>query len=321
MSLGEHLEELRYRLLLGLAGPLAIAIIALVFGRHILMWLARPALVALHSRNLPPQLLNTDAVSPFTLYMKVSLVTGLIFGLPWLFYQVWQFIAPGLYRHERKLIYRLIPGSIVLSVAGVAFMYYVLLPLMLYFLLGFTLQLPMPSLEPTVFERMLFKKPIAVEATPDLTPFRLPIVTEDPTQTATGDAWVKLPERELRVNLGEHVLSARLSDSSAVTPWLEMSKYIGLVGMLAIANALAFQLPLVMLTLGWVGMFDAQQFASVRKYALFLCVVLGAVLTPSGDPLTLALMALPLYGLYELGIVLVRWTATKRESEGPEAEA
>lgn len=319
MSLGDHLDELRYRLLMGFAGPLVIAIVALVFGQYILMWLTQPAFVALRSLNQPPQMLNTNAVSVFALYMKVSFVTGLVFGLPWLFYQLWMFIAPGLYKHERKLVYRLIPGSVALSVLGVLFMYYIMLPLMLYFLLSFTVSMPTPNLDPTWLQDLLFEEGKATAATPDISPLQLPIVTADPTETAPGHAWVKMPESELRVDIGDVVLSARLSSSSAIAPWLEIGQYISLVAMLAIAVALAFQLPLVMLTLGWVGIFDAAQFAAVRKYALLGCVVVSAVLTPSGDLLSLSLLAVPLYGLYELGILLVRWTAGNRE--GPEAEA
>lgn len=84
--------------------------------------------------------------------------------------------------------------------------------------------------------------------------------------------------------------------------------YIKLVLMLALAFAVAFQLPLVIWTLGKVGIFDHQQLRGARKYALFGCVVVAAILTPTADPVSLALLAVPLYGLYELGILLVRMT-------------
>lgn len=319
MSLGEHLDELRYRLMLGLIGPLVIAAVTMAFSDQIISWLVRPLLMAQRNAGLPIGMVNTNTLSTFTIYFQLCIITGLIVGVPWLFYQLWQFISPGLYLNEKSLVYRLIPSTMLLAASGVAFMYYVVLPFMLYFLLTFSLSIPMPSLEPNFLESQIGEKH-EIRVTEDNRPaVKLPVLLADPEEHTVGDAWVKVPENELRVDLGHEVLRAKLEKEAAVHPFPDVAAYMDLVLMMALAFAFAFQTPMVIFVLGWIGIVTHAQLANVRKYAILASVVIAAVLTPSGDITTLAFLAVPLYLLYELGILLVRFFC-KRPAE-PDAAA
>jgi sec-independent protein translocase protein TatC len=133
MSFLEHLEELRKRLV-HIAAYLAIGtVVAWVFHRQIYDFLALPI-----TRLLPSgtKLAYTSPTDVFTLYMKVSLVAGVVLTLPFNLYEVWKFIAPGLYRKEKKYVVPFLLSSIVLFVAGAAFCYYMVLPAMFSWLLN-----------------------------------------------------------------------------------------------------------------------------------------------------------------------------------------
>jgi len=339
MPLGEHLEELRRRIILGLIGPLIFVCIVLVFGKEIIGWLTRPLLVALHSAGLPPQEYPTTAMAMFNVYLKVSLIGGLILGLPWLVYQLWLFVAPGLYAHERKFVTMLVPGSVVLTLSGLAFMYYVMLPLMLWFFIGFTLSFGVPSLEPGLFaDRLPGQQQVdvpsagygpaalglgAAEPVGEIgafTPARLPVTYTDPMLPKEGDAWIKLPEGEMRYFARGRLFRQRFTSSASMaTPLFHIEPYISMVVWLGLAFAIAFQLPLVLLLLGWVGIARADRLRRGRRFAFLGCFVVGMLLTPA-DPISMIALALPLYFLYELGVVLVQWFVTVEDEAGPEDE-
>jgi sec-independent protein translocase protein TatC len=125
----EHLEELRKRLLRAALAVIAMAIVALYFSDEIMRFILKPLNgVPLH--NLQP-------AGTIWAYLKVALITGVIAALPIVFYQMWAFIAPGLYRKERRTVLALIAASVCLFVIGAGFCYFIVLPLSLKFLLGF----------------------------------------------------------------------------------------------------------------------------------------------------------------------------------------
>lgn len=305
MSLGDHLGELRYRLLLGLAGPVVIAVVTgFFYSRDLVNALTEPAKAALRAHGHPDQLIYLHPLDFFNAWIKVCIVTGLILGLPWLFYQLWMFIAPGLYREERKIVHRLIPGSLVLSLVGVAFMYFVLLPTLFSFLLTFAEGFTPPAdggVPIAVYEGELAKAPI---------------LGADPKDHKPGDMWVRGWSRRLCIDIDGEVLSVQLQRQHGFEPNWTLNYVMGFVTMLAFAFAIAFQLPMVLLALGWAGIVDYQQLGRARKYALLLCVIVAAIITPGSDPISLAYMSIPLYLLYEFGILLVRWFAKPRGS-GP----
>jgi sec-independent protein translocase protein TatC len=132
MSFLEHLDELRKRLV-HVAVYIAVGFLACwFFHRQIYDFLAIPI-----TRLLPPgtKLAYTNVTDVFTLYMKVSLLAGLFLTLPLCLYEVWKFIAPGLYRKEKKYVVPFLVSSMVLFLSGAAFCYYIVLPAAFKFLI------------------------------------------------------------------------------------------------------------------------------------------------------------------------------------------
>jgi len=306
MSLGEHLEELRWRVLLGLIGPLVAAVAAAVYGRTIVGWLSQPLLYELAANDLAPTLYATKPTASITVFVKVSLITGLVAGIPWLLYQAWLFVAPGLYRHERRFVVGMLPGSALLSVLGIVFMYYVILPVTISFMVFWTLTYPMPELQGSWIQKQL--KQARQEAPADVEPDQLamaPLRERDPATPHDGQFWINVPERSFKYVVDGQVreLHGRRSEQMA-EPWFTMDEYINFALWLALATALAFQLPLVMLLLGWTGLVTRRQFAKGRGYAILACVATAAILTPP-DPTSQVALALPMYALYEVGLILM----------------
>jgi sec-independent protein translocase protein TatC len=132
MSFLEHLDELRKRLV-HIAAYLALGfLVCWFFHRQIYDFLALPI-----TKLLPPgtKLVYTNVTDIFTLYMKVAMLAGLFLTLPLILYEVWKFIAPGLYRKEKKYVVPFLVSSVFLFVAGAAFCYYVILPAAFKFLI------------------------------------------------------------------------------------------------------------------------------------------------------------------------------------------
>jgi sec-independent protein translocase protein TatC len=137
MSLFEHLADLRKRLLYS-----AIAIgIGFVIGFSVAKWVinyvAKPMVVALQQAHYPDKLIFTGPAEYVNLLIKVGFYLGLVIALPVVLHQVWLFVAPGLYKHERKAVVSFIFASVALFLCGVAFAYFILLPFVLKFLITF----------------------------------------------------------------------------------------------------------------------------------------------------------------------------------------
>ncbi len=136
MSFLEHLVELRKRLLHSLAYIGVGVIVGLTISDKAYTFLAEPMLKALRDAHVTDRLIYTSPIGPITLYITVGLYLGLVLALPFVLYQVWLFIAPGLYRHERKAVAWFIGSAVVLFLCGTAFGYYIMLPASLKFLLS-----------------------------------------------------------------------------------------------------------------------------------------------------------------------------------------
>ena len=143
MSIGDHLEELRRRIILGLIGLVPAAMVCMFFGRQILGFLCRPLLRSLQKFDINPQLSSLQISDAFMVYMKVSFIAALAIAGPWIMYQLWLFVSAGLYPKERKYVTKYIPLSIVLLFCGMLFVYYVVLPFSLTFFIGFTADFPL----------------------------------------------------------------------------------------------------------------------------------------------------------------------------------
>ena len=130
MSFIRHLAEMRDRILKTLTVVFILFVGLSFFANEIYSYLAAPLL-----RHMPQghQMIAIDVASPFFTPFKLAGFLALLLGLPYVFYQAWAFVAPGLYRHERKLIFPLILSSIVLFYTGIAFAYYLVFPVMFAF--------------------------------------------------------------------------------------------------------------------------------------------------------------------------------------------
>ena len=104
---------------------------------------------------------------------------------------------------------------------------------------------------------------------------------------------------------GVHVIGADMMRTQGVVQQYRISEYVNLVFFTAIAFAFGFQTPVVVLLLGWAGIVSPKVLSKYRKHALLVCAVLGAVLTPSPDPFSMCVVFVPMYLLYELGLILV----------------
>jgi len=239
MSFGEHLEELRKRLIYALIGVAITVSGCLVIGRSILHWLCIPLFDAQKVLNQDIQIITLGPAEAFGVYMKVSIISGLVIAAPWLLYQLWCFVAAGLYHHEKRAVYILVPFSSVMVGVAIGFMYYLMLPICLKFFLQF----------------------------------------------------------------------AQTIENLQTTP--RVGEYIRFVLYLAMGIVIGFQLPVAMMVGGWAGIIDANWLAQYRGHSLLACSIAGAVLTPS-DPVSMLILAIPLYALFELGLVLVRIVAPKK---------
>ncbi len=137
MSFFDHLTELRRRLIYSLAAVGVGLCFGLYFSQEVYQFLARPMLKALREAKMEDKLVYTSPLGPLHLFITVGLYVGVVIALPYVLYQVWLFIAPGLYRHERRAVATFIVTSVFLFLAGMAFGYFVMMPMTLGFLLSY----------------------------------------------------------------------------------------------------------------------------------------------------------------------------------------
>ncbi len=156
MSLGDHLEELRARLILAILG-LAVGLgIALFWGRAFLHLILLPFEQAMKTSSLEPSLQAIKVAEPFLVYLKASLVLGLLLSSPWVFYQIWAFVSAGLYRRERRYVYVVAPISVVLFVGGVLFFLLVVAPIALKFFVRFNAGVEYVLYQPSLSDYVSF---------------------------------------------------------------------------------------------------------------------------------------------------------------------
>ena len=298
MSVGDHLEELRWRLILALGGATAGFCLCLLFVQgYVLPWFCKPLIDALLDSGTPPQTYFRSVTGPFFIYLKVSAVVGLALASPWVLWQFWQFVAAGLYPRERRAVTKYIPLSMALLLGGLATAYYVMLPITLSYFIGFGLNIPMP-VDPT---------PVAPVAADVAFPV-FPPLDADPATPPAGSAWFNRPESRLKYFDGVHTHVLGFQSQSLATPLIELPDYVDLAMMLLVIFGLCFQLPLVVLGLVAAGIFTREDLAANRKLVVFGLAVASAVITPA-DPLSMILLAIPLTLLYELGLFLARRAA------------
>lgn len=320
MSLFQHLEELRTRVVRSFWGVGAAMLVTMFFGKDLIAYLAVPLFRALRESGMEARVIVTSPAAPFTIYFKVALISGLILASPWVVYQIWLFIATGLYSRERKVVHILAPFSTLMTALGVLFLYYVMLPICLTFLMNFAASYGMPGgLTPSAVDKITTmsawfagesqQKLALPEAGPPDDPeklqFVIPRYESDPATPQDGQAWIKMPENILKVRIGDRIMAAQLTSGSLLSPMIELGSYISFVLLMMLGIVIGFQLPVLMLVGGWVQILDPKWLGKYRKYCLFACAILGAALTPA-DPISMVILAVPLYLLFELGLLLAR---------------
>jgi sec-independent protein translocase protein TatC len=146
MSFFEHLVELRKRILSSLLAIGVGMFIGFLVANHIIDFVIHPMLIALRAHHLEDRLYYPSPATPITLYINLSLYMGIVIAMPFVLYQIWLFVAPGLYKHERRAVAGFVISSMVLFLCGMAFGYYIMLPQVLTFLIGFADRLPLQPL-------------------------------------------------------------------------------------------------------------------------------------------------------------------------------
>ena len=129
-----HLLELRSRLLRAIVGVLVPAALLMIWSQELYTLVAAPLLQFLPTGS---SMIATEVASPFFAPIKLAFVAGLVLAMPWVLYQVWAFVAPGLYRSEQRFVMPLLVSSTLLFYAGIAFAYFAILPVVFKFLVGF----------------------------------------------------------------------------------------------------------------------------------------------------------------------------------------
>jgi len=129
-SLFDHLLELRNRLLRSLLGVLIVFCSLVYFAQDIYQYLALPLLAAMPTGS---QMIATDVASPFFAPFKLTIVLSVFIAVPYILYQIWSFVAPGLYKNEKRLVAPLMLGSTVLFYGGIAFAYFAVFPVVFAF--------------------------------------------------------------------------------------------------------------------------------------------------------------------------------------------
>jgi sec-independent protein translocase protein TatC len=309
MPFTEHLEELRHCLIRSLLGLAVTATLSLIYARDILSFIIRPAIVVLQANGESPNLLSLSPSEPFMLTLKVAILAGMVLAAPWLLYQLWAFVSVGLYANERKFVKSFLPVSIVLFFVGVLFMYYIVLPVVLSFLVKFSQGFDMPDVEPNAFQRLIIGEepptPAEIDAQLDL---QIPILNTDPQDPPTGSIWFNSQSRKLYLVAPEGEMFLQLTPverERVVASQYSLQFFVTFVFTLAIGFGLAFEMPVVVVFLAATGIVSAATMAGARRYVLFGVVVFGAVLTPP-DIASQIMLALPMYALFEAGLIAAR---------------
>jgi sec-independent protein translocase protein TatC len=137
MSFFEHLIELRKRLIYAAVAIVIGTGIGLLLSKHFIGYIVEPMRVALRAAHLEDKLYYTSPAGYLSLVINMGLYLGVVLAMPFVLYQIWLFVAPGLFKHERRAVAGFIASSMVLFLCGIAFGYFIMLPTTLKFLVGF----------------------------------------------------------------------------------------------------------------------------------------------------------------------------------------
>jgi sec-independent protein translocase protein TatC len=231
-----HLIEFRDRMLRAIASVAVVFIGLFAYSNELYLYISEPLRQYLPASS---SMIATDVASPFLTPFKLTLVLSLFAAMPYVLYQVWAFVAPGLYQREKKIVVPLFCSSVALFYAGMAFAYYVVFPLVFMFF------------------------------------------------TSVG------PE--------------------GVAIMTDIRSYLDFVLKLFFAFGVSFEIPIAVVILSWMGAVNPDNLATKRPYVFVLCFVFGMLLTPP-DILSQTLLAIPMWLLFEIGIVFGRLVKPKTDT-------
>ncbi|MCG3137551.1 MAG: Sec-independent protein translocase protein TatC [Phycisphaerae bacterium] len=310
MSLGDHLDELRTRMLLAVGGFIVGFVLCLIWSQELLSFLMRPAILVLRKYHQEPTLISLSPPDSFMMYLKLAALSGAIIASPWILWQIWQFVAAGLYDRERRYVRLAFLPSIVLFFTGATFMYLIVLPVTINFFTSFNMNFRPPGERMFFWEKILLGQPEPLPTTTQPAPTLIPLRRDDPTDAVPGSFWYDERQGQLKVidqNGHLRIIPTRLQEHiSTVTNQYSLQAYVAFVLELALAFGVAFQLPVVVVVLALIDLVTVQQMAQARRYIIFGIVVAAAVLTPQPDVFSQMLLALPMILLFEMGMLVAR---------------
>jgi sec-independent protein translocase protein TatC len=325
MGFGEHLEELRKRLIYALLGSAVFIVVCLYYMYDIVGILLRPYQLALMAHGYPPYLGYAKPAEPVITFLGIGVKAGLVLASPWIIYQLWLFVGAGLYRRERKLVYKYIGPSAALFLLGVAFFYFLVLPLTLNFFIGFNDATSNTTPHPTWIEQKLGLDPapgIDLSKLPSgdaATMPAIPVVSSDPTTQPAmgmGKLFFNAADGQLKLMEGGRKWVLLVGKEGAFFVNLpQFDEYLDFVTFTALLFGVAFELPMVILVLAQIGIVQVKTFRAMRKYAYFVIAIVSCVAAPSTDVLTMMCLMIPLIGLYEAGVLAASIAVGRGEDE------
>jgi Sec-independent protein secretion pathway component TatC len=269
-------------------------------GEHVVYYVCRPLFIALAHNKLPAQVHFTDPAEVFMTYIKAAMISAAAIAGPWIIYQMWLFVAAGLYAHERKYVTKYLPLSVILFLTGVTFLYFYVLPLMLEFFIGFQIGMPMD-----------FGKIDGMKGVDSGIPLVLPLLNHDPANPVPGSVWINATTGMIKICIAQgNFRVIPFGSESVTTPIITLATYFDMVIGMLLSFGLAFQLPLIVLALVRIGILEVAQLKSMRRIVYFALTIISAVIVPDVATGMIALM-IPLVLLYEFGILLASWKPRK----------
>ncbi|MEP4038181.1 twin-arginine translocase subunit TatC [Pseudophaeobacter sp.] len=274
----EHLAELRTRLIRSVIAFAVGVILAFVVAEPILQFLVQPIEETLRALGDPSPTLQYTSPQEylFTLF-RISMVFGFALSFPMIGYQLWRFVAPGLYKTEKGAFLPFLIASPFMFLLGATFAQLVVTPLAMQFFLGF-------ADVSSIFANLLSQ--------------------------AAGDVAGSVPEG---VSVDTAVVPAS-TDGVKITFFGKVNESLDITLKFIMAFGLCFQLPVLLTLMGKAGLVSADGLGAMRKYAVVAILVLAALVTPP-DVITQMILFVVVYGLYEISIFLVRRVESKREEK------
>ena len=248
MSFWDHLEELRGTLIRSVLIVLAFFTVGFFLKETlfdgVILWPTRSDfwLYRLLGVDLSINLINIDVAAQFFTHIKVTFVCAVVISFPLICYEIWKFVAPGLYDKEKKVVKRAFALGAGLFYIGVAFGYLVVMPVLLVFFNGY------------------------------------------------------------------HV-SADVVNTFALTSYISI--FLAMVFLMGVL----FEFPSVLAILSHFGIINRDMMRRSRRYAVVIILILSAIITPTGDPFTMLVVALPLYLLYEFSILICKPATEEKETD------